>query len=85
MKTWQMYVEGKWIHAEGARTYSLPNPASEEEIALAPNASVADVGRAVAAARRAFDEATLLVLHTTVTTLLPPPFLHPHHHHHHLS
>ena len=49
MKTWQMYVEGKWIHAEGARTYSLPNPASEEEIALAPNASVADVGRAVAA------------------------------------
>ena len=56
MKTWQMYVEGKWIHAEGARTYSLPNPASEEEIALAPNASVADVGRAVAAARRAFDE-----------------------------
>ncbi|MEJ2204690.1 MAG: aldehyde dehydrogenase [Gemmatimonadota bacterium] len=56
MKTWQMYVEGKWIDAEGGRTYSLPNPATEEQIALAPDASVADVGRAVGAARRAFDE-----------------------------
>jgi acyl-CoA reductase-like NAD-dependent aldehyde dehydrogenase len=56
MGTWQMYVEGKWIDAEGGRTYPLPNPATEERIALAPNASVADVGRAVAAARRAFDD-----------------------------
>ena len=56
MKTWQMYVDGKWADAEGGRTYALPNPATEEEIALAPDASVADIARAVAAARRAFDE-----------------------------
>jgi acyl-CoA reductase-like NAD-dependent aldehyde dehydrogenase len=56
MKTWQMYVDGKWVDAEGGRTYALPNPATEEEIALAPDAAVADVERAVAAARRAFDE-----------------------------
>jgi aldehyde dehydrogenase (NAD+) len=56
MKTWQMYVDGSWIDAEGGRAYSLPNPATEEEIALAPDASVADLGRAIGAARRAFDE-----------------------------
>ena len=56
MKTWQMYVDGKWIDAQGGRTYALPNPATEEEIALVPDAAVADVERAVAAARRAFDE-----------------------------
>ena len=55
MKTWQMYVEGKWVDAQDGRTYALPNPATEEEIAFAPDASVADVERAVAAARRAFD------------------------------
>jgi len=56
MKTWQMYVDGKWCDAEGGRSYALPNPATEEEIARAPDASLADVERAVAAARRAFDE-----------------------------
>src|SRR5262245_47183564 len=56
MKTWQMYVDGKWTDAQDGRTYALPNPATEEEIARAPEAAVADVERAVAAARRAFDE-----------------------------
>jgi acyl-CoA reductase-like NAD-dependent aldehyde dehydrogenase len=56
MKTTQMYIDGKWVDAEGGRTYSLPNPATEEEIAQAPDASVADVERAVTAARHAFDE-----------------------------
>lgn len=56
MKTWQMYLEGKWVDAQGGETYALPNPATEEAFAQAPDASVADVERAVAAARRAFDE-----------------------------
>jgi acyl-CoA reductase-like NAD-dependent aldehyde dehydrogenase len=56
MKTWQMYIDGKWVDAQGGRSYALPNPATEEEIARAPDASLADVERAVAAARRAFDE-----------------------------
>jgi len=56
VKTWQMYVDGKWRDAEAGRSYALPNPATEEEIARAPDASVADVEHAVAAARRAFDE-----------------------------
>ena len=56
MKTWQLYVDGKWVEAQGGRTYALPNPATEEEIARAPDAGVADVDRAISAARRAFDE-----------------------------
>jgi acyl-CoA reductase-like NAD-dependent aldehyde dehydrogenase len=56
MKTWQMYVDGKWVDAQGGRTYAVPNPATEEEFAFAPDGSVADVERAVMAARRAFDE-----------------------------
>src|SRR5262245_38619863 len=56
MKTWQMYVDGKWIDARGGRMYALPNPATEQEIAFAPDASLGDVERAVASARRAFDE-----------------------------
>jgi aldehyde dehydrogenase (NAD+) len=56
MKTWQMYVDGEQVDARDGRSYSLPNPATEEEIALVPDADVADVEHAVAAARRAFDE-----------------------------
>ena len=56
MKTWKLYVDGKWIEARDGRTYSLPNPATEEPVALAPDAALADVESAVAAARRAFDE-----------------------------
>jgi aldehyde dehydrogenase (NAD+) len=56
MKTWKLYVDGKWIEARDGRSYALPNPATEEPIALAPDAAVADVESAVAAARRAFDE-----------------------------
>jgi aldehyde dehydrogenase (NAD+) len=50
-----MYVDGKWLEADSGRSYALPNPATEEEIAQAPDASVAEVGRAIEAARRTFD------------------------------
>jgi len=56
MQTWQMYVDGKWVDARDGRTHALLNPATEDDIALVPDASVEDVDRAVAAARRAFDE-----------------------------
>ena len=56
MKTWQMYVGGRWVDAEGGATYAVQNPATEDGVALVPDASAADVGRAVEAARVAFDE-----------------------------
>jgi acyl-CoA reductase-like NAD-dependent aldehyde dehydrogenase len=51
-----MYVDGKWIEASSGRSYALPNPASEETVAVAPDASREDMRRAVEAARRAFDD-----------------------------
>ena len=56
MKTWQMYVGGRWVDAEGGATYAVQNPATEDGVALVPDASAADVGRAVEASRVAFDE-----------------------------
>jgi aldehyde dehydrogenase (NAD+) len=52
--TYQLYIEGRWVEPENGR-YDDIDPATEEIIASAPDASVAQVGQAIAAARRAFD------------------------------
>jgi len=52
----RMYVDGEWIEASNGATYAIPNPATEETIGTAPDATVDDMRRAIAAARRAFDE-----------------------------
>ena len=54
-RKWQLYIDGKWSDAGGG-TFDVLNPATEETVAQAPNATVADLERAIAAARRAFDE-----------------------------
>jgi aldehyde dehydrogenase (NAD+) len=51
-----MWVDGAWVEASSGATFAVPNPATEETVGVAPDASVADVERAIAAARRAFDE-----------------------------
>jgi aldehyde dehydrogenase (NAD+) len=48
------YVNGQWIDPDSGR-YDVVNPATEAVIGTAPDASVAQVGEAVAAARTAFD------------------------------
>ena len=52
----QMFIDGQWCDAEGGTTYAIPNPATEAIIDHAPDASVVDLQRAVAAARKAFDD-----------------------------
>ncbi len=52
----RMFVDGKWTEAGSGATYSVPNPATEEPVGTAPDAGVEDMRRAIAAARRAFDE-----------------------------
>ena len=52
----QMLIGGRWVPAEGNRTYEVPNPATECSIGRAPDASVGDMKRAIEAARTAFDE-----------------------------
>jgi len=51
----KFYVDGKWISPEAGRDFSVINPATEEPIATISLGSAADVDKAVAAAREAFE------------------------------
>lgn len=53
---YRLYIDGAWSEASGGATYNLLNPATEAVIAQAPNASRADLERAITAARQAFDD-----------------------------
>ena len=52
--TYGHYIDGKWVEPDSGR-YDDVDPATEKVIATAPDASVAQVEQAIAAARRAFD------------------------------
>ena len=52
----RLYIDGQLVEAEGGRTYDNVNPADDAVIGQAADASPADLERAIAAARRAFDE-----------------------------
>ncbi len=54
--TFRMYIDGDWSAAAGGATYEIPNPATEETVARVANGGRPDVERAIAAARRAFDD-----------------------------
>jgi aldehyde dehydrogenase (NAD+) len=56
LTSYRLYIDGVWVDASGEDVLSVVNPATEEAIGAVPQASVADVDRAVAAARRAFDD-----------------------------
>ena len=51
-----LFIDGKWSKATGGRTFETINPATEKVIARVAEAGVADVDRAVAAARRAYEK-----------------------------
>jgi aldehyde dehydrogenase (NAD+) len=51
-----MLVDGALVEAEGGATFEDVNPATEEVVGRVADASTADMARAIAAARRAFDE-----------------------------
>jgi aldehyde dehydrogenase (NAD+) len=51
----RMLIDGKLVDAEGGRTFDNVNPATEEVLGQAADGSRADMARAVAAARAAFD------------------------------
>src|SRR5688572_29745922 len=51
----KMWIDGELVGATGGRTRDVVNPANGEVIAQVPEASAADVGRAIGAARAAFD------------------------------
>jgi aldehyde dehydrogenase (NAD+) len=53
--TYQLYIDGRWVEPEDGR-YDDVSPVTETVIASAPDASVGQVGEAIAAARHAFDD-----------------------------
>lgn len=52
----RMFIDGEWAEASTGARYEVPNPATEETVGSAPDAGVEDMDRAIAAARRAFDD-----------------------------
>jgi acyl-CoA reductase-like NAD-dependent aldehyde dehydrogenase len=54
--TYRLYIDGQWVDSAGEETLDVVNPATEETIATVPQATAEDVNRAVAAARKAFDD-----------------------------
>ena len=56
MLSYQLYIDGAWTGSDGDSVLTVLNPATEEAIGTVPEGTVADIDRAVAAARRAFDE-----------------------------
>ena len=51
-----IWVNGEWVAARSDKARKIVNPADQSVLAEVPDASAEDVGRAAAAARRAFDE-----------------------------
>jgi betaine-aldehyde dehydrogenase len=56
IETYRQYVDGRFVEAASGATFPVLDPSTEEVIARVPDSGEADVDRAVAAARRAFDE-----------------------------
>jgi acyl-CoA reductase-like NAD-dependent aldehyde dehydrogenase len=56
LKQYQMFIDGQWVDSQDGNTFASINPATGEAWAEVPEASEADVNRAVEAAHRAFTE-----------------------------
>src|SRR2546428_771720 len=56
VKTYPLFINGEFVAPEAPATLDVLDPATAEVIARVPDASAADVDRAVKAARTAFDE-----------------------------
>ena len=52
----RFFIGGEWVPPAGTGTVDVVNPATEEPAGRVPDATAADIDRAVDAARRAFDE-----------------------------
>ncbi|HWW64757.1 MAG TPA: aldehyde dehydrogenase family protein [Sphingomonadaceae bacterium] len=51
----KQYIGGQWVDSEGGRRHTVVNPATEEPVSEVVLGSAADVDKAVAAARAAFE------------------------------
>ena len=51
----ELFIAGRWVTPDGTGSIDVVDPATERSIGSVPAGSVADIDKAVAAARRAFD------------------------------
>ncbi len=49
----RLFIDGAWVDSDGGEILDVHNPANGELVGRAPQATVSDVRRAIAAARRA--------------------------------
>ncbi|HEY0003346.1 MAG TPA: aldehyde dehydrogenase family protein [Pyrinomonadaceae bacterium] len=54
-RKYQLFIDGQWVDAESGKTFETPNPATGKTLAEVAEADAADIDKAVAAARRAFE------------------------------
>jgi acyl-CoA reductase-like NAD-dependent aldehyde dehydrogenase len=55
-KTFQNYIAGDWVDAASSETFESTSPADGETLGIFPKSGQADVDRAVAAAKEAFED-----------------------------
>ena len=55
-KTWQMFIGGGWVDSSSGETESDINPATGDPVATVQIGTRDDADKAVAAARKAYDE-----------------------------
>src|SRR5688572_33489859 len=55
MRKYQLFIDGQWVDSESGKTFVTPNPSTGEVLAEVSEADKADIDKAVAAARRAFE------------------------------
>ncbi|MEM3862405.1 MAG: aldehyde dehydrogenase family protein, partial [Thermoplasmatales archaeon] len=58
MLSYQMFVNGIWVDSSDGSKFPVLNPATGEQIAEVPSATLDDVSMAVEAARESFDKGT---------------------------
>src|SRR5213082_539008 len=54
-RKYQLFIDGQWVDAESGKTFETPNPSTGATLAEVAEGDRADIDKAVAAARRAFD------------------------------
>src|SRR6266478_4164748 len=54
-RRYQLFINGQFVDAESGKTFTSPNPATGETFAEVAEGDKADIDKAVAAARRAFE------------------------------
>src|SRR6202167_5728467 len=56
VKTYSMLIDGEFVSSTSGETFPVYDPSTEEVIAQVPDSNAEDVNRAVAAAKKAFEE-----------------------------